>query len=888
MTVKAAPDKPGPARTIPRATRRHPSAGVPLADWAARTATDAVTALGSTPSGLTSAEVVRRQEKFGPNSIGAHHARPLSILGRQFKNAVLILLLVTAVAAFLLGDQNDAIIVGVILAASVGLGFINELRAERQSDALRDALPHKAVVIRDSTQQTVDVSTVVAGDIVRLSLGAMVPADLRLIETTELECNESVLTGESEPVAKSTGEVAAGRNIADLTSCALMGTVVSSGSGVGVVTSIGPATEFGSIAAGLNERVPETSFQIGLQKFSVLLLWVAVILSASIVITGVLLHRSVIETLLFALAIAVGVTPQLLPAVVSSSLAAGSRQLAKDHILVKRLVSIEDLGNVSVLVTDKTGTITEGKLSLLGSMDASGTPDARILVLGSLAVDTGGAPIATAVGANEIDACLLDAARQSKEVSGVTREVVSTLPFDHERMMSSVLVELDGKRTIIAKGAPEAVLAACDGVAAASTKLVDSQFAEGTRLIAIATREVGANITLDVSQERGLALQGFLAFSDPPRPDAAQELAHLQQLGIAVVIATGDNAVVAQHMAVQLGLADNVVLSGSEIDALSDTDLAAKLRGGGIAARISPEQKRRIVHALRGESSTVGFLGDGVNDALALHAADVGISVVSATDVARDAADVVLLDKSLAAVAQGVEAGRRIFGNTIKYILMGTSSNFGNMVSASAASTFLTFLPMLPGQVLLNNLLYDTSQLAISTDHVDEEQTRNPSHWNMGLIRHFMLVFGPASSLFDFATFALLLGVVHATPDVFRTGWFVESITTQAVVVFIIRTRRVPFFRSRPSWQLVVSVIAVVAVGWVIPFTPVGTFFGLVPLAPALLAGIAGLTVIYVVMIDFVKWLFYRSSRTPAPPTEAQRHLARVRRTAAKYAGAHR
>ncbi len=855
-----------------------------LAEWAAATPDDALAGMRSTVDGLTAAEAARRLATYGPNSIGAHHAHPWAILGRQFKNAVLILLLVTAAAAFLLGDQNDAIIVCVILAASVGLGFVNELRAERQSDALRDALPHKAVVIRDGRQQTIDVSGVVPGDIVRISLGAMVPADLRLIDAAELECNESALTGESTPVAKSPATVAAGLAVGELASCAMMGTVVSSGSGLGVATATGGATEFGSIAAGLNTRVPETSFELGLQKFSILLLWVAVILSVFIVVTGILLHRSILETLLFALAIAVGVTPQLLPAVVSSSLAAGSRQLAKSHILVKRLVSIENLGNITVLVTDKTGTITLGQLSLIHSSDPGGQPDNEILRLGALAVDTGGAPAATAVGANEIDECLLQAAREPAHAGG-GGTVISTLPFDHERMMSSVLADIDGQRMIIAKGAPEALLDLCTDVPDAARTTMQAEFAAGTRLIAVATRVVDAAFTLDASQEHGLTLRGFLGFSDPARPDAGTELAHLRALGIAVIIATGDNAIVAKQMSTELGLPDTVVLSGPEIDGLSDDALVTALQGGGIAARISPEQKQRLVRALRGGTRTVGFLGDGINDALALHAADVGISVVSATDVARDAADVVLLDKSLGAVAQGVEAGRRIFGNTIKYVLMGTSSNFGNMVSASAASTFLTFLPMLPGQVLLNNLLYDTSQLAISTDHVDDEQTRSPSHWNMGLIRRFMLVFGPASSLFDFATFALLLGVFHASPDLFRTGWFVESITTQAFIVFIIRTRRVPFFRSRPSWQLTTSVIAIVALGWILPFTAVGTFFGLVPLSPALLGGIAVLTLVYVVLIDFIKWLFYRRSRIAHTSATNQVRTARLRRIASKYAG---
>jgi Mg2+-importing ATPase len=855
--------------------------------WAALSVEQALDEAATNRAGLGDEEAAQRLRRYGANTIGSHHTHPLAILGRQFHNAVLILLLATAVAAFLLGDQNDAIIVAVILAVSIGLGFTNEYRAERQSAALRDALPHRAVVIRDGKQHSIDVTAVVPGDLVRLSLGAMVPADLRLIECDGLECNESVLTGESTARTKSTDAVAAGLSLAELDSCALMGSVVSAGSGVGIATATGANTAFGSIAAGLDTKAPETAFQLGLQKFSILLLWVAVILSACIVVTGILLHRSLIETLLFALAIAVGVTPQLLPAVVSSSLAAGSRQLAKRHILVKRLVSIEDLGNVNVLVTDKTGTITEGHLEFLHALDAGGAANPQALLFGTLAVDTGGAALGAAVGANEIDDALLRAMRGAGASTSTKSAVIATLAFDHQRMLSSVLADVGGiGRVIITKGAPENVLARCVDVPQAALDTMNTEFAAGRRLIAVASRAAAQSTTITADDEQQLTLVGFLAFSDPPRPDAARELAHLQALGIHVVVATGDNAIVAHHLAVELGLADTVVIGATDIDALDDTQLAATFASGGIAARVSPEQKQRIVRALRGSRTTVGFLGDGVNDALALHAADVGISVVSATDVARDAADVVLLDKSLTSVAAGVEEGRRIFGNTIKYVLMGTSSNFGNMFSAAAASTFLTFLPMLPGQILLNNLLYDASQLAISTDKVDAEQTLRPSHWNMGLIRRFMLVFGPASSLFDFVTFALLLGVAHASPDVFRTGWFVESLTTQAVVVFIIRTRRVPFFRSRPSWQLVVAVAAVVVVGWIIPFTAVGAFFGLVPLSPFLLAGIVVLTLIYLVMIDTIKYYFFRP-RHPADQLPGSRRVARLRRVAAKYAPAH-
>jgi P-type Mg2+ transporter len=581
-----------------------------------------------------------------------------------------------------------------------------------------------------------------------------------------------VLTGESLTVDKSSGAVAPGTPLAELAGCALTGTIVHAGSGRGVVVATGARTEFGAIATGLDTRQVDTGFQIGLRRFSLLLVYVAGALTTATFVINVVLQRPILDALLFSSAIAVGITPQLLPAVVSTSLAAGSRRMRARKVLVKRLVCIEDLGDVDLLFTDKTGTLTEGRLGFTRAVGGPG-----VLRWGLLATEDEG-------GGNPLDRALWEspaAAGERAAVAGYAR--IAVLPFDHDRRMVSVLVrDLPGRQTLVIKGAPETVLDRCTDVPAASRAALASEFAAGNRVVAVATRAFSDARRPAITDERDLHLEGLLVFLDPPRADAAAALRRLGGLGIAVKVVTGDNAAVAVTVCKELGLPDVTALTGAELDGLDDAALAAAIPRTTVFARVSPEHKARIVRVQRGAATGgVAFLGDGVNDALALHAADVGISVDSATDVAKDAADVILLDKDLDVLADGVTEGRRIFANTLKYVLMGTSSNFGNMFSAAGGSLFLSFLPMLPSQILLNNLLYDTSQLAIPTDNVDEEQLRRPSRWDIAFIRRFMLVFGPLSSLFDFATFGVMLWVFHSGPDQFRTGWFVESLATQTL-----------------------------------------------------------------------------------------------------------
>ena len=837
--------------------------------------------LDTSADGLSSAEVAARLARIGPNSVRTHRVSTWAVLRRQLNNAVLALLAVTAVVSFFLGDRTQALIIGIILVISIGLGFVNEYRAERAAAALHSQVRHNALVRRDGRIGRVDVNELVPGDVITLSLGELVPADIRLITANGLECNESILTGESGAAEKTAAPAPPGAALADDGDLAFMGTVVSAGDATGVVYATGLDAQFGRIAAGLGERQPETDFQIGLRRFSYLLLRVAMTLTVLILVTNLLLRRPVIDAVLFALAIAVGITPQLLPAVVSASLATGSRRLAKLKVLVKRLVCIEDLGDIDILLTDKTGTLTAGSITLVEAVDPAGAASAAVLRSGLLATDVD--PTAGGTSANAMDAALwATEAGRSVVTAGACR--LAELPFDHTRRTTSALIEEAGGRTLIVKGAPEQVLENCPTVPDEAQPVLDRLFAGGRRVVAVASRPAPELTAITAADETGLILDGFLVFADQPKLAVRDSLARLAALGIEVKVATGDNPQVAEKVCAEVGLASKGTFTGAQLAELDDAAFAAAAQNGTVFARISPEQKASLIRALRQTGRSIGFLGDGVNDALALHSADVGISVDTAADVAKDAADVVLLDKDLGVLATGVAEGRRIFANTIKYVLMGTSSNFGNMFSAAAASAVLPFLPMLPSQILLNNLLYDTSQLAIPTDRVDEEQLHAPSHWNIAFIRRFMLTFGPVSSLFDFLTFGLMLGVLHAGPTEFRTGWFVESLATQTLIIVAIRTRRIPFFRSRPGGVLLAATLGVIAIGIALTLAPVGASLGFRPLPWQFFGALVLLTVAYLVLVEITKKVFYAEPvRAPGPPQRTRGREHRIHRRAARF-----
>lgn len=849
--------------------------------------------------GLSTSAVAERTQRYGPNAVSLHRARLLPVLWHQVRSPLLALLLVAALASYLVGEQSDAVIIGLIVAMSVGLGFMNEYRAEKAADALHAQISHRTIVVRDGRPSSVDVTTLVPGDVVQLQLGEVVPADLRLLDVNGLECDESMMTGESQPVEKGLDAVPIGTGLGDLTCAALMGTIVRAGSGRGVVVATGARAQFGAIAAGLGAHQLDTAFQVGLSRFSLFLVYVAGALTSLIFIANLVLHRPFLDALLFSLAIAVGITPQLLPAVVATSLAAGSRRLMRRKVLVKRLVCIEDLGDIDTLFTDKTGTLTLGQVTYARAVPAGEARSDQVLRAGmlcteSLETDTG------SVGGSPLDQALANSPATAHLRPGLRIATqLALLPFDHDRRMVSVLAREGGVTTMVTKGAPETVLDRCVDVPVEARAALSREFAAGNRVVAVATRATTA-AQIVPADESELCLLGFLVFLDPPKSGAAEALQRLAGLGITVKIVTGDNPAVAAKVCDELGLAGDAVLTGNDLDAISDEELPGAVDATTVFARVSPEHKARIVQARRRDGSGVAFLGDGVNDALALHGADVGISVDSGTDVAKDAADVILLEKDLAVLADGVTEGRRIFANTIKYVLMGTSSNFGNMFSAAGASLFLPFLPMLPSQILLNNLLYDTSQLAIPTDNVDEKQLRRPSHWDIAFIRRFMVVFGPLSSVFDFATFAVMLGIFHAGAVEFRTGWFVESLATQTLIIFAIRTRRVPFFRSHPSLPLTLAALAVVTVGALLPALPIAGVLGFSPLPGAYFVTLAVMVVAYLVVIEIGKTWFYRvergrgAARGPviplAPVSPAPRRLLRRRarrfHTAAEPTGA--
>jgi Mg2+-importing ATPase len=848
---------------------------------AARQPVEAVLAqLGTTVDGLSSTEAAARATRYGPNAVRTHEARAIAVLVGQVRSPLLLLLVAAAVISFFVGERADAVIIGVIVSLSVGLGFVNEYRAARASEALHSQLRHRAIVRRDGRWSSCDVTELVRGDITRLEMGAVVPADVRILSAAGLECDEAMLTGESMPAAKSVEPAAGGAALAELSSCAFMGTVVAGGEGEAVVVGTGGDTEFGRIALGLGERQPETEFQVGLRRFSMLLARVAGVLTSAIFVTNLILRRPVIDALLFSLAIAVGITPQLLPAVVTTSLATGSRRLAERKVLVKRLVCIEDLGDIEVLLTDKTGTLTEGRISFERSLDTAGRESQPALLLG-LVCNEASVEGGKAVGGNPLDVALWDAPLAGS-VPVATYRRVGVLPFDHQRRRVSVLVDAPEGRLLVTKGAPEQLLDLCRDVPATAAAVLDAEFRRGSRVVAVASRAAPELTTVTVDDERDLTLVGFLSFLDQPKASAADAVARLGALGVTVRVLTGDNAVVAEHVCDALGLGGGGTLTGEEMDDLDDDALMQRLATTRVFARVDPEQKTRVIRLHRRTGIDVAYLGDGVNDAVALHAADVGISVDTATDVARDAADIVLLEKDLHVLADGVIGGRRVFANTIKYVLMGTSSNFGNMFSAAAASAFLHFLPMLPSQILLNNLLYDAGQMTIPADRVDDEQLDRPSHWDIGMIRRFMVFFGPISSMFDFITFAIMLNVFDAGPTLFRSGWFVESLATQALVIFVIRTRRVPFWRSRPSAVLVAATAAVVLVGAVLPFTPVAGTLGFEGLPLGFLLVLVVMITAYLVLVELGKRVFFERQQA-ARPKAVHRPAHRVHRRAARF-----
>ncbi len=832
--------------------------------------------------GLTTARATELRRVHGANILVTHQVTAFDVLRRQLENPLLLLLLLAAVLSAATGNVADGVIISSILVLSTGLGFMNEYRSERHMAELHLRVQHTALLWRDGSLRELPASEIVPGDVVDVKIGSLVPADGDLLEANDLEIDESMLTGESIAVEKRAGEASVTQSW-DPVNRVLMGSIVHAGSGRFVVTKTGISTEFGSVVKTLGEHQTLTRFQRGLSDFSKLLSKVAAVLMSVTFIVNVMFHRPILDAFLFCLSIAIGITPQLLPAIVSLSLSTGSRRLASKQVLVKRLVTIEDLGNVTVLFTDKTGTITEGHIAFDRAIDVSASESNEVLRLGLLCnealVDADG----NAKGST-LDVATWGAAGASPAmIAGDT--IVDVLPFDHVRRMTSVLVrQPNGELLIVTKGAPESLVPRCVQVPESATETLETLFSQGMRVVAIATKPFAGEM-IATTDEADLTLAGFVTFFDRPRSDAGDAIRRLSDLGIAVKIVTGDNGSVARKVCADLGVEVLGMLTDAELAAMDDASLASVIPKTTIFSRISPSQKARIITVARGNGSDVAFLGDGVNDAAALHAADVGISVDSAVDVAKEAADIVLLDKSLAVLAEGIVEGRRIFNNTLKYVLMATSSNFGNMFSAAGASFFLSFLPLLPGQVLLNNLLYDVGQLAIPLDSVDEEVLRRPAAWDISFVRRFMVTFGPVSSLFDFATFWVMLSVLNAGNAEFRSGWFIESLATQTLVVFVIRTRRTPFVRSRPGGAMRWLPLVAAGVGAIVPFSPLAERLGFAGLPARFFVILLAMIAIYLLLVELAKVWFYSHISGPVATGLSSHQLERrhIRRRAIRF-----
>lgn len=822
------------------------------------TPADALAAQLGTVSCLSQQEAEARLREIGPNQLRARRAGLLTrVLAAQLRNPLLLILVFAAVVSSIGGQWIDAGIVLVIVFASVGITCSREYSAHSALEALQVQVSTHVNVVRDDRTVLVALQEIVPGDVVLLSAGSLVPGDGVILEATDFYVSEAVLTGESFPVRKGPGTVAATAPVRDRTNCVFLGTNVRSGTARCLVVRTGSATEFGAVAARLTLRPPETDFDRGIRRFGNLLTSAMLILVLLVFAAHMLRGRPAVETLLFSVALAVGLSPELLPAILSVNLARGAQLMARRGVIVRRLNAVENLGSMDVLCTDKTGTITEGVVKLDGAYDPAGVRSAEVLALAAQ-----NASLETGLS-NPLDDAILQA--RQPDLSGIRK--VGEIPFDFVRKRVSVVVEDHGRVRLIAKGAFEPVLAACTRMAggqaldprtrAALRSRYDAWTAEGTRVLAVATRPLDAKPAYGRDDECALVFAGFLTFLDRPKEGVSKAIADLATAGVSVKVITGDSALVARHVASQVGLRADRMLTGAEMLTLNDEALWHAAERTEIFVEVDPNQKERIILALKKMGHVVGFLGDGVNDAPAMHAADTSLSVDQAADVAREAADFVLLERSLDVIRDGIMEGRKTFANTLKYILTTTSANLGNMVSMAAASLFLPFLPLLPGQILLNNFLSDIPAIGIADDSVDPELVERPERWDIGMIRRFMVDFGVLSSVFDFLTFGVLLGVFRATPALFRTGWFVESLLTELVIALVVRTRR-PFFRSRPGTILLASTAVLCAVAFVIPFLPLAAVLGFVPLPGPLLATMCGITVLYVAAAEGMKAWFYQ------------------------------
>jgi len=828
--------------------------------------------------GLSAQDVEKRLETYGPNVIMRKKKRTaVAEFASLFRNPLVIILLLAGFISGFLGERVNSALIFTMVLLSVSLNFYQERKANKAAEKLTERITTTATVLRDGVKKECKLSEIVPGDVIFLSAGDMVPADSRLVTARDFHINESALTGESFPVEKSAEAIPKPADeITGWWNYVFLGTSVVSGTATAIVTKTGTSTEYGGIAQKLLPRAPVSESGKGLKQFGVLIMEVTFALVMFVFLVLALLKKDMLESLLFAVALAVGLTPELLPMILTVNLSKGAVAMSKKDVIVKRLASIQDFGSMDVLCADKTGTLTENKIKLIRHPNLENAEDEKVLLFSYI-----NSRFQTGLK-SPLDAAILE----HEEVDLKAYKKIDEIPFDFKRRRISVVVEFEGQRYIVTKGAPEEIFKVCtrvelrdqvsDSTSDLRMKMEEVYYElsfQGFRVLGVAYKRVAADKSLYTpADETDMVFLGFGAFLDPPRESAKEALNLLGRAGIELKILTGDNELVTAMVCHSLGFRPKGVATGHEIAEMTDEKLAEVVEKSNVFTRLTPDMKNRIIGILKKNGHVVGFLGDGINDAPSLKTSDVGISVDTAVDVAKESADIILLKKDLRVLAEGVFEGRKTFGNTMKYVMMGTSSNFGNMFSAAGAAVFLPFLPMLPIQILLNNLLYDMSELGIPTDNVDQEYLEKPRKWDIKFIRKFMLTFGPISSVFDFLTFFTMIAyftlqeprVLDAS--LFQTAWFVESLSTQTLIIFVIRTRRIPFYKSRPSRILTVTSIGVVALAWIIPYTPLGELFGFKPLPWAFLLVLLGMIVVYMTLVEVIKKGFYNSTTTKQPP----------------------
>jgi len=816
--------------------------------------------LNTTVQGLSNAEAGQRIKRYGANRLNnKKQTGNLRLFLAQFKSSIILILLFATGLSFYLHDRLDAAIILTIVLISGLLGFWQEKGAASAIEKLLEIVQIKVSVLRGGIATEIAAESLIPGDIILLKAGDVIPGDCLILESDNLFIDEAILTGESYPVEKLPGVLPTETALSRRSNALWMGTHVQSGAATALVVATGQTTEFGKLSLRIKLKAPETEFERGIRRFGYLLMEITLTLVMLIFAVNVYLEKAVLDSFLFALALAVGLTPQLLPAIISINLAHGAKRMAEQKVIVKQLASIENFGSMNVLCSDKTGTLTEGTVHLHDAFDLSGNASEKVSFYAYInsAYETG--------FSNPID----EAIRQYRQFDLKDCKKLAEIPYDFYRKRLSLLVSKQGESMLITKGALTNVLVACSEVENADGTLVpiasvkeqiqqryEDFSRQGFRTLGLAYKPMDSKARIDKSDETGMRFLGFLLFFDPPKADCAETIKQLRELGVTLKIITGDNRLVAATVSKQLGLAEHEILTGPEIEKMSGPALINKVVDVDLFAEVEPNQKERIIIALKKAGFVVGYMGDGINDVSALHAADVGISVDSAADIAKETAEIVLLEKDLAVLVQGVREGRITFANTLKYVFMATSSNFGNMFSMAGASLFLPFLPLLPKQILLTNLLTDFPEMTIASDNVDADMVSQPRRWDIKFIRKFMITFGFVSSLFDFMTFGLLLWL-DVPVEQFRTAWFLESVVSAALIVFVVRSSK-PFFATRPGKYLVAATLTIVAVTVALPYTPIAPLIGFEPL-PIRLLGLLGIIVmLYISTAEIAKHIFYR------------------------------